>query len=343
MNKKTAIQVLIVVIVILFGFFSFFLHGKSQKTNITQQYTFPSSFMESAAYSNNTIVYSDTKELVEYSYDTGSVQNLTSDVGLNAIDTISVSPNNNYIVFHDQEVSQSGSLAVMLSALGLNPSGTYWWLYNTQTHSLKPISQQGVLLAKVDNNNLYTLSVNANSESEYITTYNANGLQQRSTISVSGSSDFYPVSGGFLLQSPENEIIFTSNGTVSQELFKSSTIIGVSSDGHSVLMTTSVNGSHVLNLGNLSNNAVTTVTTNLSGAPVWSQSGIALYGSTDGNLYTYSLATNKSTEWNLGSNTSINPTTIKLNLLLGPTTAVVSDQHSNIYIIGTGIANTNTL
>lgn len=335
MNRRTVL--ILGIALVLVGFVGFYLTSKKQGANdISQQYSVPASFSESAAYGTNAVVFSDSHELVEYLNNTGYTHNLSSNVGLNNIDTVSVSPNNNYILFHDTQVTQSGTLATQLKTAGLDPTASYWWLYNVQSNTFKPLPQD-VLLAKVDNTKLYALSSNSGSES--ITTYDVSTLQQSSTISISGSTNFYPANGGFLLQSPDNEVSFTTNGVVSTELYKSSIVVGVSTDTNSVLIVTTTAGTRLLNIANLSTNKITTIAAGILGAPVWQQPGIALYNTTQGNLYEYTLATNKVTQWKLQGDVTLYPPNITLDALAGPTAAIVSGQQNNAYLIGSGLAS----
>jgi len=342
MNRKTVL--ILGIALLLVGFSGFLLTSKKEEQgiSITQQYSAPSNIANSASFEDNSIVYSNSHELVEYSLATGETHNLSANVGLNNIDTVSVSPNSNYIVFHDPQVAPNDALSTQLQAMGFDQDAVtgYWWLYNVQANTFKALPPS-VLLAKVDNNNLYTLSGSAGSEA--ITTYSASTLQQHSALSISGSSNFFAVNGGFLLQSPNNDVLFTKNGVVSQELYKSSIVVGVSNDGHSVAMVTTQGDTKLLNVANLSNNKIITVADDVFGAPVWQQSGAVLYNTTVGNLYEYTLATNKNDQWELNSSVKIYPPNITLNVLAGPTAAIVSNQQNDTYLVGAGLSNVPAL
>ena len=308
----------------------------------SQAVTVPHTFASTTAFGTNSVIFSNGQTLATYNYVNGKLKLLgPTGVGLSSIDTISVSPDNNYVLFHDGLVSAGGSLASQLTQQGLNPSLDYWWLYSVQGQTFRPLPQ-GALLAQVDNNTIYALSTVAGAE--YITTYATLGLHQSSIISIPGSSNFFPAENGFLLQTPDNKVLFTSDGVVNKVLFTSTTLVGVTADKQSALAVTAQGGSRNLVTINLRSNATTTIASNIVNMPVWLNSGDALYATNSGQLYSYNLAAHKSDLWQFSGNLhGLNIAEAKLISLVGPSIAVVSDQSNSYYIIGSGLAATKAL
>jgi hypothetical protein len=335
--KRIGISIVVVVFLLVIG--AFILN----RPNITDKYTVPKSFMSATSFGTNTAIFSNGSNLATYNYATGKVRVVSSAVGLDTIDTVSVSPNHDYIVFHSSQVSQTGLLANQLSAAGLSPTSDYWWVYNTQSNTFHSLPQT-VLLAKADNTHIYTLTYDANGSGETITTYQVSTMLQSASISIPGSSNFFAIPNGFLLQTPNNTVLKTTNGVVNQQLFSGSVLAGVSQDGNTAVAVVTQNGIKDLATIDINTGVITVITKDVVSSPVWLSPGTVLYSTTKGKLYTYNLTTRRLVGWSLGSELhSLTPSTLNLTALIGPEAALVTDTSGNVYLIGSNLASTSSL
>ena len=326
----------VVIILVLVG--SFVVNG-GKSVNASQRYTVSRLFASATAFGTDSAVFSNGQELATYNYTDGQAKPLSSDVGLNYIDSVSVSPNDQYVVFHDQYVTQSGTLASQLRVGGLDPTLDYWWVFNVQKQTYQPLPQN-VLITKVDNDHVYALAYNSSS-GEVITTYQIANLQKIATISIPGSTNFFATQNGFLLQATGNKVLLTKDGVVNKQLFTSAVLVGVSADGQTAVAVRTQNGTQSLEDVNLQSNVSTTVASKLAGAPAWLNSGVALYLTSDGKLSSYNTTTNKAYTWRLSD--SLNPTSTKLVGLLGSSAALINDSSGNYYLIGNNLAPTKAV
>lgn len=307
---------------------------QSSRNRPEQALAVPSTFASADAFGTNSLVFSNGQALESYNYTSGQASPLSQNVGLNTVDTISVS--GSYIVFHDERAALDGSLAAQLQSLGRSTSLDYWWVFDSQKHTFQPLPQN-TLLAKVYNGNVYALQYGGSGES--IATYQLPGLQRIKSISISGSSDFFATSNGFLLQSPDNKVLLTKDGTVSQVLLNSTTLVGVTADGQFAMAVTSQGDARDLVRLNLQTDKTTVIASNIVNLPVWLDSGGALYANNQGQLFDYDLATGKNVEWRLGGNLAKSDVSnIKLVALVGPNAAVVNDGANNYYLVGKNLA-----
>jgi hypothetical protein len=343
MNRKTILgaifAVVIVGVILLLS-----LALDKRPLNITQVNKVSNKLTTAAAYTSDSFVYINGKAIVQYDYVTGKSTDLSSSEsqnGLAASDSLSVSSDNHYILFHNEYAPLGGILNTTLVQSNLNETLDYWWVFNVQTKTFQPLPQ-GILIAKFDGDKIYTLSA-ADSISETITTYNASNLQKTASLNVPSSSNFFVANGGYLLETTNNNVLFTKNGVVSTQLFSSTNIIGVTPNHQWAVATTGQASAHPLIAINLQNDASKTISIGVTGQTAWLNSGTVLY--TTGNptidadtmdFNSYNVNTNKNTAWSLPQSLAApsNPP-LTAALLLGQTTALISDSASNYQLIGT--------
>jgi hypothetical protein len=330
-----------VVLILIFVLAAFLLNKRAPSVAVSQRFSVSTNLSSAVAYTNNSLVYSNGQGLIEYNFSNGQSSDLSSSaVGLGSIDTVSVSSGGEYVVFHDQQVQQSGSLANQLTAEGLSPDLSYWWVYsvNKQSFSVLP---QNVVLAKAYGSGVYALS--PGNGSEIFTAYTPSTLQKASSFSVTGSINFYPTSQGVLLQTPSNEIIYTKDGVVSQVLFKSTSIVGT--EGNTVIAVTNSGGPKQLVKINLVNYKTSIISNNVQDQPAWLSSGYVLYvtmanPSANSQIYEYNVTNNTNKLWALSSSiSSFGSAGPQINSLVGPNAAIISDSSSNYYLFGYNLAN----
>ncbi len=305
-----------------------------------QQVTVPSSLASATAFGPDSLVYANGQALDAYNYTSGVTTPLsTTGTGIGTIDTVSVSPNDKYVVFHDEHVDPAGSMATQLRSQGLSLSADYWWLFDTQNKTFLPLPQ-GALLAKVDNSNVYTLTYGSSGES--ITTYQASNLQKTNSTAITGSSNFIPIKGGFLLQTGDNRVLLTTNGVVSNQLLTGATLIGATADGQTGLAVVSQNGSRNLVSFN-TQGATTTIASGIVNLPAWlSSDDMALYLNNRGGIYSYNVATKQSKRWVLSSSTGANTDNVQLTALLNDSTALIRGSSNGYYLVGKNLSS-NTI
>lgn len=351
MNRKVILGV-VAVVVMLGAIILLSLTFVKKQLNLTQANTVSSKLTTAAAYTSDSFVYINGKEIVQYNYLTGESTNLSkseSVSGLSTSDSLSVSTDNQYILFHNEYAPSGGILDTILKQNNLNDTLDYWWIFNVQTQSFR-LLPQGVLVAKFVGDTVYTLSP-SDSISETITAYNASNLQKTGSINVPSSSNFFVANGGYILETANNNVLFTKDGVVSTRLFTATNIIGVTPNQQWAIATTGEATVHALVAINLLNDSSKTISIGVTGQTAWLNSGSVLY--TTGNptvdantaeFYDYNVNTDKNTAWNLPQSLS-SPSNPPLNsvLLLGETTALISDSASNHYLLSTSTIPTNNL
>lgn len=351
-NRKLRIaaMIIIVFVIVLLPFTVF--SNRPLSYNISQAYSLSPNFATVEAYDNNSLIYSSGQALMLYNYVSGVNSQLSPVVNLyntygngnSAIDSLSVSENEKFILFHDEQVAPDGILYHQLINQGLNPQNDYWWLYSVANQSFQPLPQS-TILAKINGDNVEALS-SAGGSGEALISYSTMNLEPKTTVNVSGINDFFVTDNGFVLQTPGNNILFTKDGVVSQQLAQEATVVAVTANSQQAVIVTGQNNSRQLALLDLQKHTQKAISPNITGQPVWLNSGTVLYAissstgsSTSTTLYSYDLATKRTFIWNLVNpihtlgNSSITPIA-----LVGTKTAVISNSSSSYYLIGSGLA-----
>ena len=331
----------IVVLAIILSILAVLIH-RPLTYDVSQAYPVSSNLEAVAAYGNDDLLYSNGQALILYNFSSGNSSQLSPLVGLSSsgIDSISVSPNNQYVLFHDEQVASGGALYAQLVNQGLSPQNNYWWLYSVGTQSFRPLPQT-TLIAKLSVNGVEALaSVGA---SEELVNYSISDLQPDNTINVSGINNFFVANSGFVLQTPSNNILFTQDGVVSQLIATDATIVALTSDGQQAVIVVDKNGSLQLALLDLQKRTQKSIASDITGQPVWSASGAVLYTASAHNslttLRSYSLITKKTYVWDfVGSASAVGQRPLTTNALFGDQTALISTSTNNFYLVGPNLA-----
>jgi len=306
----------------------------------SDSYSVPSNFSNAVAYDTNSFLYTNGRAFIVYNYANGQSKTIGPDMGIPTlahIDSLSLSTDQQYILFHNELVTNGDILYSQLKQRGLNTTKDYWWVFNVNNSSFFPLPQ-GVLRAKMDGNYIYTLS--KGDVSEYITTYDASTVQQIKSLPVPNSTDFFVTQGAFLLQTFDNKILLTSDGIVSKLLFPSTTIVNVTPNKKFAIGVQTQNKIRKLVELNLGNYSTKAVASGVVGDPTWINTGKTLYTlNTNGpnktpRFYSYDTSTHIVTFWEL---TGLAKDSSVPVALVGESTAVVSDTFSNYYLIGSGL------
>ncbi|MGH7237811.1 MAG: hypothetical protein ACREGF_04720, partial [Candidatus Saccharimonadales bacterium] len=297
--------VIVLALVAIFGHKSPPTITHNQKTNpalhtVSQKYAVPANFAQAVAYGSDSLLVSSGQSFVSYNYVSAQTKSLGPNAGssdLANIDSINVSADKQYVLFHQQIANPGGILYSLLTQKGINTSSPYgyWWVYDVKNQSFEPLPQ-GVLLAKIDGQTVDSLSYANGGES--ITSYQVADLQKISTTSVPGSSNFFPVKGGFLLQSPDNKVLLNQGGAVNQTLFTSAIVVGVLPNQSLGVGTVTTKGVRQLEELNINQSSASLINKDIQNLPVWLGSGEVIYITAANTnqapaFYEYNLNTHK--------------------------------------------------
>jgi len=348
MKKKATIAIIILVVgVALLASLASLAYGGG--VHITKKFSGPSTLAAAAAFGDNTMVTSNGRRLVSYNYVTGQTTNLSPDLGtdgLNNIANLTVSADHKYIVFHDVAPTAGTALPKQAQQLNLNPIQDYWWLYNVSAQTFTPFDGS-TIWAKVYGDKAYNLTYSG--ENEAVVTHDAATMKQTASMNIIPSNDFFVTTGGFLLQSIDNVVSYTSDGVVYQQVAKDSTVLAVTDDGqHAVgvsgYASSGSNKKLTLTLMDIQDQSSATLASNLAGDPVWlgSGSGMVLYATFKGaatdntrNYFTYDLGSGKSTAWRFGGGLlPQDQSAVVLQALVGPKAAILSFPNNSYMFVG---------
>jgi hypothetical protein len=203
-------------------------------TNLPHSYTLPGSFSASAPYGEGTVLLTNQRAFVSYNYRTGKVNNITSDsldANFQDVDTILTTDDKRFVVFHSSLADPSGVLGDILQADGSDVYASYWWSYDTRTKTYHHFDKS-VSKVHIDHNKVYALT---NSGGPYaIDTYDLSRFTRTASMSITKSDDFFPVSGGFVLNAAGDKTVFTKDGIVNNEIFNGANVVGVLGDGQHI-------------------------------------------------------------------------------------------------------------
>jgi hypothetical protein len=335
MTRK--ILIAFVVVIVIAGLLLLVI--PSRGSSINQSYAVPNTFAASAAYGNDFLVFSNGRAFVDYNYVSGKTTLLSSDDaadGLSNIDSLSASPNRQFLLFEDASATPNGILYNQLSSAGLSPSADYWWVYNTATKHFQPLPL-GIELARFAGNNITALTTTSNGST--ITTYDPATVKSTTAINVVSCINFLPVQGGYVLLTVKGRALFTTNGVVSTPLAStdpSLTLTGVSSTGNALAATATDGTSADLLTLDIQTQLEKTIATNVNRPPVQGGDEVLYTTETQDNTNapsafgTYDLLSHKTTAWSLsGAAKSTDSSPLAPISLIGDTVAVVDNPQTN--------------
>jgi hypothetical protein len=341
MDKRMAriISICILIAVILVIFISVTSHIQPSYT-ITMPYSpTTTAFSATAPYGSQSVVYSNGSALATYNYVTHRTTLLSTGVGLSAstVDSMSVSSNDKFILFHDELVTVNGALYQQLQNQELSPQADYWWIYNVVKHSFNVLPQT-TLLARMNHNTIEALTDSGGEES--LTSYNPQTLAIGNPVSIPSINGFFPLGSGYLLQTSDNQILLTTNGIVSTSVAKNATLVGATVNGQEVVAVMGFGNSRELVVIDMQTQKQQVVATNIVGQPAWSTSGNVLYTVNDNSnpeattLYSYNLTSHKTWLWKFsGSAASFNTSHISTASFYGDDTAIISTNSNTYYLM----------
>jgi hypothetical protein len=311
---------------------------RNNATALSKLVRLPANFMTSDEYANNDLLFSNGRSFVDYNYKTGKSTLLSDDAldePLDNIDAISLSENKQYIVFHLPLVAADSQLESQLIAKGLDTNADYWWVYNIAAKTFQNFPADA---KKVQVNGDEALAYTGDDAST-ITTYTLPDLRVTSTIHVSTSGDFLKTKDGYLLAGSEGgDISFTRDGVVSETVFTNANLIGITNDKHTVIGTSSQNGSTYLMSYDTSTKKQTILDSDINSQVGYVGGNKILYRKADSKVYyVYDLTTKKIDSFKLDAKSS--PSSLVPEALLDNGSLLLSDKDNNMYVAGNTVAN----
>jgi hypothetical protein len=344
MTKKLTILFIIFAVILIGGLSLSRFSGASLK--ISEAIGLHAPGLTFIAFGPNQVVYNGGQHFITYNYLSGSQTDLnptTSNSVFGTIDSLKVSSNHNYLLFHSGISNvplHDPTFGNLSSASQVIPIG-FWWLYNIQQQTFELLPTNTISAQFAQNN---VVGLQSNNSQESLTTYQTNGLQPLQSIEIPGSSAFYPVANGFILASTSNALSFTTNGVVSRQLLTNTSVVGVTSDGESAVGLTETGSTFTLTLFNLKTFSSKQIASNIDGNPAWSSQGIVLYETQSGNnapiLHTYDVITGSSAVWQFSgaAATTLGKSGPTLIALLNSNTAIIQRSQGIQYLVGSGLA-----
>lgn len=184
--------------------------------------TLPGTFKTSAYYGPDTLVFSNGRQFVTYNYKTGHSKTLSSDsldANLDNIDSLRASPNRKYLAFHSQLAASGSKLEAVLRSQGLDPTQSYWWLYDVSTGAFHNFPGD-VASIRLTDHFAYALYGEESSRGN-ITPYDISTFRPSTPVNITPSQDFYAFNNGFLLMGAGElnvPVMYTTDGIVNKSI-----------------------------------------------------------------------------------------------------------------------------
>jgi hypothetical protein len=301
-QRRRKIALAITIITVAAAVVIWFYISRPQTQAINFEQAAPASLAEAVPYQDNSVVVATSSGFVTVRPSDGAshpLGNPVANLGLTAIDSLSVSADRSNLLFHDSLAPEGSNLYAILKTEGLDTATDHWWVYNVDRQVFYPLPG-AVLLAKFKENAVLGLTVSASGE--VIDTYSPDGTQTAS-LAIPSCTDFFAVPGGYLLETIANNVLFTSDGVVSKTVAHDATVTGVTADQSYALLSQSAN--HQTNLArlDLKTYRLSTVASGVASQQAWLPSpGVVLFGRLSGSsqptgLASYNAATGQLVEW----------------------------------------------
>lgn len=311
---------------------------RNNATALDKLVKLPANFMASDEYSSDSLLFSNGRSFVDYNYKTGESTLLSSDAldePLDNIDSISLSDNKQFVVFHLPLVAAGSTLESQLTAQNLDTNADYWWLYNINDKTFHNFPADAKKVQISGNEALaYT-----GDDASTITTYTLPDLKVTSSVHVSSGSDFLKTKDGYLLMSDEgSNVYFTRDGVVSEKIFTNANLIAMTSDKKTAIGTSSQNGSVYLMSYDTSTKKETVLDSDVNSQVGYVGGDKILYRKADNKVYyVYDLTTKKITLFKIDAKNI--PDSLVPEALLDNGTLLLSDKDSNMYVAGNTVAS----
>lgn len=314
----------------------------SKGTTISQKVAVPSSFSTAIAYNKDVALFVYKDSLALYDLKSGNITQLSANIGdegLANVHSLSVSADKKYVLFRNELATTDGLLYKTLQQAGLSTGTAYWWIFDASTSTFRPVPQPDAIQVRVEGDRLYALAASGNGTA--ITTYRLADMQQTAAITTPAANDFFLTPAGFLLQTTDNKVFLTKDGIVSRMILNNTVISSLTADKkHAIGLSTTKKTSSLVDIST-KDWTTTSIDSSVFVQPAW-LNNTALYFINQGSddqpnnlLLSYNYATGATSRWQLddnakpGQGNSYTP-----QALFSDTSALVSDNDGNYYIIG---------
>lgn len=211
--------------------------------------------------------------------------------------------NGDLLLFHTNYIAGDSQLTAILKQYHYKTSLDYWWLFNINSQSIKPLPS-GTLLARFDGSQIAALRLNNSGEA---VNYYSTGLKELNSITIPNSLDFLPTPYGILLQTANNQVLYTEDGIVNKSVVKSGSLIGVDQASNQAMISEKTGSNQSLVRVDLSTLKLDTIDKSIGGQTAWNPAGIVLFNHVDGSadnithLSVYNVSNHKLTNWQVSS------------------------------------------
>ncbi len=253
----------------------------------------------SVMYDSSSLLTVTGGDLVVYNFRDGSRQTITTEAGIESPDSLALSSDKQYIIFHTNFVQQDTQLGSILQSKQASLGGDYWWVYNVKNKQFWYLPE-GTIQARFYNGTVRALI--ANPTGEQLATFSLSG-EVSDEAPVAKISDFFPVSDGYLLQTTDGELFHTQEGVLSKKVADSTALVG--GTDQQLIITQADGKGQKLAIINLSDYSVKTIAEKTSGKQAWLNSGVLVYGQlhdSTSELHTYDITTAKDFAWAVKNN-----------------------------------------
>lgn len=348
-NKTRLTALVIVIVLVTTGLIFWSLLSGSKSKPVMSVLKVSSSFQNAVGYDDNSaIVEVAGQGLARFNLlngDSKSIMSNAGDTSLDNIDSLSISANKQLFLFHASNISDSSPLGRVVKSEGLSITGNYWATYSLGTGNYS-LLKVGTLLAKFKNNDVIGLSFGDSGQS--LTTYVGSNLEATNSFNVSNCADFYALQNGFMILTSDNHLVFTTNGTVSQEVGDATSIVGATNNPEQLVVTQNLkNGGQRLVAINVTTGATKQIIDSVAGTGAWHSPSTVLYSVTGSNeqpaaLELYNLTSNKRVRLGFSSDYTILNQASPVRLL-SEHTAVISTNAKSTYLVSTDKHLANSL
>jgi hypothetical protein len=199
-------------------------------------------------------------------------------------------------------------------------------------------------LAKFGGDKIYAFT--RSNDGLKLATFNAETQAAESSISIPAASDFFAANGGFVLQTADSQVLYTTDGVTSRIVLFGSTVIGLTPDKQQIVAVRTppvANASKELVVYSLHNKKTKKIAGDIINSPVMNSQGLVLYTAEAAStargtmaIAVYDAQAGKHYNWELKKPAdSLNSSTLRVGSILGTTSGVLLNESGAYVVSGT--------
>lgn len=333
-NKRNLLVIGVVVLVLLVAATMLFKITPPQNP-LKQSYALSNILDTAIPYKDNSLLFSNGRSFVQYSYRTGKTNLVSPDDitrPLGGVDQISLSDDGTYILFHLSIVNAGTLLDQQLQKDGLDDNAPYWWTYNIATKEYHHFPGD-IATVRLVGDKAYGLTISTNN-TQSINTYNLSDLTQTASVQIPISNNFLVSDSGFILSNASGNTLLTQDGINSIVLMTSGSIQTMTTDRKTFFYTTG----GTIGTYNIASRKSTIVATGANSSYGWGSDNTVLYQTVTGAndhkhiFHIYNATTNTTQTYTLTSKDL--PSMLNPQVNLGNGDLLVSNGSTTNYIVG---------